>query len=61
MSMLDLNDLDLGELFARFVQGPNLDALLEIAIKEDLGEQGDITTAVVVDPKQGVVRGPVQP
>lgn len=54
MSMVDLNDLDLAELFTELVQGEHLDALLSIAVEEDLGERGDVTTAATVDPRDVV-------
>ena len=50
MTMQDLNALDLRELFSELVQGEHLDALLRLAIEEDLGERGDVTTEATVDP-----------
>ena len=44
MALVDLNQLTLAELFQTLVSGDHLDALLRIAIEEDLGAAGDVTT-----------------
>lgn len=44
MALVDLNQLTLDELFQELVSCNHLDALLQIAIEEDLGEAGDVTT-----------------
>jgi nicotinate-nucleotide pyrophosphorylase (carboxylating) len=57
MSMDDLNTLGLSDLFEQLVLGRHLDALLALAIEEDLGERGDVTTAA--HPRAGVSTGAV--
>ncbi|MAJ47976.1 MAG: nicotinate-nucleotide diphosphorylase (carboxylating) [Planctomycetes bacterium TMED75] len=54
MTLCDLNELELPQLFATLVEGPQLDQLLDLAMLEDLGEQGDLTTRATVDPTRGV-------
>ncbi|MDZ4755429.1 MAG: carboxylating nicotinate-nucleotide diphosphorylase [Phycisphaerae bacterium] len=49
-SIVDLNRLDLGELFAALVDERRLDALIEMALAEDLGSIGDVTTSTLVAP-----------
>ena len=54
MALPDLNELDLPQLFSALVQGPQLDQLLDLAMLEDLGDQGDLTTRATVDPTRGM-------
>lgn len=54
MALCDLNELELPQLFSTLVQGPQLDQLLDLAMLEDLGEQGDLTTRATVDPTREV-------
>lgn len=54
MALPDLNELDLPQLFSSLVQGPQLDQLLDLAMLEDLGDQGDLTTRATVDPTRGM-------
>ena len=44
MALIDLNELALPSLFHELVIDSHLDALLQIAVEEDLGELGDVTT-----------------
>ncbi len=46
--MQDLNALPLGELFGQLVDLERLDRLIRLAVEEDLGDLGDITTASLV-------------
>jgi nicotinate-nucleotide pyrophosphorylase (carboxylating) len=48
--MLDLNALNLSDLFVHLTADGSLDRLLELARDEDLSEAGDVTTKAVVDP-----------
>lgn len=49
-SLPDLNALPLSELFGALVDQERLDTLLSLAFQEDLGAQGDVTTAALVAP-----------
>ena len=49
MAMPDLNALDLQDLFEEMVRGEHLDAILRMAIEEDLGDRGDVTTMATVE------------
>jgi nicotinate-nucleotide pyrophosphorylase (carboxylating) len=66
--MVDLNALDLTELFDRLTGDGCLDRLIRAAIAEDLGARGDVTTAsiaqsnrtttaAIIARRQGVVAG----
>ena len=44
MALIDLNGLALPDLFQALVNDSHLDALLQIAVEEDLGDHGDVTT-----------------
>ena len=46
MTSSDFNTLSLDALFEQLIAGPHLDQLLQIAVEEDLGTHGDVTTAV---------------
>lgn len=46
--MQDANQLDLPTMFSRCVQGPELDALIAAAHREDLGQAGDITSRIFI-------------
>ena len=54
MPLPDLNELELPQLFAVLVEGPQLDQLFDLALLEDLGLEGDLTTRATVDPARGV-------
>ena len=54
MSLPDLNALDLPRLFTTLVEGDHLDRLIDLALEEDLGSVGDLTTRATVDPVHGV-------
>ena len=54
MSINDLNDLDLPELFQELVAGAHLDQLIRLSVDEDLGERGDVTTLSHPAPESGV-------
>lgn len=53
MTLADLNRLDLPELYQELVAGDRLDTLLDLAIDEDLGAVGDVTTRAHVPPGVG--------
>lgn len=66
--MIDLNTLELPDLFASLTAGGEVDRLLEAAFAEDVGDIGDITsqsilpadrsgTAVVASRQSGVIAG----
>jgi nicotinate-nucleotide pyrophosphorylase (carboxylating) len=46
--VLDLNALPLPDLFAALIADGSLDRLLEAAVREDLGDAGDVTTACMI-------------
>lgn len=48
----DLNALTLDELFKVLVDGRVINHLLDVAVWEDLGEAGDITTKSIIEPKR---------
>ena len=54
MPLPDLNELELSKLFTTLVEGPQLDQLLDLALHEDLGVDGDLTTRATVDPSLAV-------
>ena len=54
MPLPDLNQLELSQLFTTLVEGPQLDQLIDLAMFEDLGAEGDLTTRATVDPALGV-------
>ena len=54
MSLADYNALPIDEVFATLVDAPRLDALLRLAIDEDLADIGDVTTASLVPPDRMV-------
>lgn len=50
MALPDFNTMPLDELFVRLVDSRRLDALLRLALEEDLDECGDVTTSSLVPP-----------
>ena len=54
MPLPDLNTLELSQLFSTLVEGPQLDQLIDLAMYEDLGTEGDLTTRATVDSALGV-------
>ena len=46
----DLNELPLDRLFATLVDRDRLDRLVALALEEDLGTVGDVTTEAIVSP-----------
>lgn len=50
MALADLNALSLDDLFATLVDRGRLETLLRMALEEDLGESGDVTTSSLVPP-----------
>ena len=52
--MTDLNQLELADLFSRLVRGDHLDDLLRIAVEEDHGTCGDVTTSSHPDPSRTI-------
>ena len=53
--MTDLNALDLPSLFEKLVRSDHLESILRIAVEEDLGELGDVTTAALERADEPVV------
>ncbi len=51
-NMIDLNTLQLPELFDTLVRNEALDALIATERDEDLGDAGDITSKSLIDPSQ---------
>ena len=70
LSLSDLNQLPPGELFSEIINAKALDALIDLAVGEDLAARGDITTplllgadvqatAAVVCRQEGILAGAV--
>ena len=54
MTMTDLDSLELPELFRVLVDPNHLERLISLAAAEDLGDKGDITTQMMVNPLETV-------
>ncbi len=54
MSLPDYNALPIDEVFATLVDAPRLDALIRLALDEDLADIGDVTTSSLVPPDRQV-------
>ena len=52
LPLSDLNQLPPGELFSEIINAKALDALIDLAVGEDLAARGDITTPLLIDSDQ---------